>query len=51
MRVVSECAETMVCGGDGSYHVECHDILEGDLAGSVALHEDLVDDLGTATGR
>lgn len=35
----------------GTYHVEGDDILERDLAGAVALHEDLVDDLGAAAGR
>ena len=33
-----------------SYHVEGHDILERDLAGAVALHEDLVDELRAAAG-
>jgi hypothetical protein len=34
-----------------TYHVEGYDILERDLAGAVALHEDLVDYLGAAAGR
>jgi hypothetical protein len=32
----------------GAYHVEGHDILEGDLAGAVTLDEDLVDELRAA---
>lgn len=37
--------------GIGAYHVESHDILEGDLAGPVALDKNLIDDLGTAASR
>lgn len=32
-----------------AYHIEGNDILEGDLAGAVALDEDLVNDLGTTS--
>lgn len=31
-----------------AYHVESHNILEGDLAGAVTLHEDLVDEFRAA---
>jgi hypothetical protein len=31
-----------------AYHVERHDIFERDLTGTVALHQELVDDLGAA---
>lgn len=34
-----------------AYHVESHDILEGDLAGAMTLHEDLVDEFRAATSR
>lgn len=33
------------------YHVERHDILERDVACSVAAHQDIVDDLWAAAGR
>ncbi len=40
----------MIGRGGGNYHVEGHDILEGDLARAVALDQDLVDDLGAGAG-
>jgi len=33
------------------YHVERHDILKRDVAGFVAAHQDIVDNLWAAAGR